>query len=78
MKRFKIIGLYLLSLICIFTFFILHNSKYLSSLIEKAKDFRTNGFFIFLVSGLIEYGLLLTGIFIIIVLTYFLVKKNAT
>ena len=79
MTKVKIIVLYLLSLLFISTFFFLRNSDYLSSIIKKADNFRIhNGFFLFLITGLIEYGLLVTGVLMILVLTYFLVQKNAT
>jgi len=79
MRNFKILLLYLLSLLFILTFFFLRNSDYISSIVKKADNFRIqNGFFLFLITGLIEYGLLITYVLIILVLTYFLVQKNAT
>ncbi|TVZ28095.1 hypothetical protein JM83_3193 [Gillisia sp. Hel_I_86] len=75
-NKIKIFGLYFLSLFCILIFLIINNSINLKSLIIKADNFRPeNGFFLFLTTGFIKYGILIIGISIFTILTYKMIKK---
>ncbi len=75
-KNIKIIGLYLLSILCLMAFLGIHNSDQINSIIVKGDNFRPeNGFFLFLIVNLSKYGLLLLGLSIFLVLSFRLIKK---
>jgi hypothetical protein len=65
-NRIKFVRLYFISFICIVFYFILENSNIISELVQISEKGRYGGFPIFLMSGLLKYGLLVAGIAIII------------
>ena len=73
----KIIGIYTIGIICIALFFLMKNSTELHKFLDKAERTRADWKFgAFTITGLIQYGLLTTGISIIVILTAFLIKKK--
>lgn len=72
----KIIRLYIISLICIVSYFFLEYSNVIPNLVEKMSKYRSNGFATFFLTGLLKYGLLVVGIGIIIILTILLIRKR--
>ncbi len=75
-KKFKIIRLYLIGLVCIVSYYFLDNSNVIPNLVERMSDFRYNGFPTFFLTGLLKFGLLIVGIGIIIILTFLLIKER--
>jgi len=81
-RTFKIIGLYIIGLLCLGLFFYLNNSQDLSDFVKKADRFRTDwGFGFYAIIGLIKMASLISGVTISLVLTIMLIrqkiKKNA-
>lgn len=81
-KTFKIVGFYIIGLICLFSFFYIDNSENLENFLKKADNFRTDlGFGFYAIIGFIKLTLLIAGISIPIILTFMLIrqkiKKNA-
>ena len=75
--NFKIIGLYLISILCIISYLLLDNSDLITGFNQKADSFRTDtGFFVFITTGLFKYGLLLIGASIFTILTFILLKEK--
>jgi len=72
----KIISFYLIGLLCIACYYWLDNSSLIPELVEKADKYRYSGFPIFLITGLFKYGLLVSGLGIIIMLSFLLIKKQ--
>lgn len=75
-KNLKIIRLYIISLICIVSFFLLENSTIISELVQISEKGRYGGFPTFFITGLLKYGLLVVGIGIIVILTFLLIRKR--
>ena len=75
-KNLKIVRLYIISLICIVSYFFLENSSVIPDLVEKMSKFRYDGFPTFFLTGLLKYGLLVVGIGIIIILTFLLIRER--
>jgi hypothetical protein len=75
-KNLKIVRLYVISLLCIVCYFLLENSNIISRLVEKSEKGRYGGFPTFFLTGLFKYGLLIIGISIIIVMSYFLIRER--
>ena len=75
-RNYKIVRLYVISLICVIIYFFLENSNIIPNLVEKMSDFRYSGFATFLITGLLKYGLLVIGISIIIILTFLLIREK--
>ncbi|APY06829.1 hypothetical protein BWZ20_00305 [Winogradskyella sp. J14-2] len=75
-KKFKIIRLYLIGLVCVVSYYFLDNSNVIPNLVERMSDFRYSGFPTFFLTGLLKYGLLIVGIGIIIILTFLLIKER--
>ncbi|BCY29613.1 hypothetical protein KK2020170_24810 [Flavobacterium okayamense] len=75
-RNLKIVKQYIIGLCCIVIFFLLENSNIIPYLLEKTNKLRYNGFVTFIITGLIKYGLLFYGIFIIIILSLLLIKEQ--
>jgi len=75
-RNFKIIKLYIISLLCIIFYFILKNSNIIPELVKNSEKGRYGGFLTFFLIGLFKYGLLVIGISIIIILTFILISKK--
>ena len=75
-KSMKIIRLYLIGLVCIVCYFLLDNSNVLPELIEKSSKSRYSGFPTLIFSGFLKYGMLVTGIGIIVILSFFIFREN--
>jgi type II secretory pathway component PulF len=75
-KNFKIVRLYIISLICIVCYFLLENSTIIPELVQISEKGRYSGFPTFFLTGLLKYGLLVVGIGIIIILTFLLIKER--
>jgi hypothetical protein len=75
-KSFKIIRLYVISLICIVCYFFLENSSIIPELVQISEKGRYGGFPTFFLTGLFKYGLLVVGIGIIIILTFLLIRER--
>ena len=73
----KTLGLYIISIFCIITYFLLSNSESIVKFNQKADNYRIDyGFLFFILTGFVKYGLLLIGISIPIILTFLLLKKK--
>lgn len=75
-RNYKIVRLYLISFICIVTYFFLEHSNVIPNLMEKMSKFRYDGFPTFFLTGLLKYGLLVYGIGNIIFLSIMLIKAK--
>lgn len=81
-RTFKIIGLYIIGLLCLGLFFYMDNSQELSEFLKKAERFKTDwGFGFYAIVGLIKMISLISGVTIPLILTIMLIrqkiKKNA-
>ncbi len=81
-KKLKIVGLYVLSIAMIFGYWYMDNSTELNEFLKKADRVRTDwAFGFYAMVGLIQYGLLIAGISIPLILTTLIIiekRKNAT
>ncbi|TYA66026.1 hypothetical protein FUA24_24275 [Seonamhaeicola marinus] len=75
-KNFKIFRLYLIGLLCIVIFTILESSSIIPELVEKSNNDRYNGFLTFILTGFFKYGILIIGISIVTILSFFLIKNK--
>jgi len=75
-RKFKIIGLYIISLVCIACFFLLENSNIISELVQISEKGRYGGFPTFFLTGLFKYGLLVVGISIITIMSFLLIRER--
>tara|TARA_R110000744_G_C19293950_1_gene554965 strand:+ start:538 stop:1161 length:624 start_codon:yes stop_codon:yes gene_type:complete len=75
-RAFKIIGLYLFGLFCIFCHYLMDNYNIINVLFQKTNRIPQDGFVVLLLAGLIQYGLLTVGISIIAILSFFLIKEK--
>ncbi len=76
-RTFKIIGLYVISLLCIGLFIYMDNSQALNDFLKKADRVRTDwsfGFYAFV--GLIKMGLIISGVIIPLILTIMLIRQR--
>ncbi len=72
----KIIGLYIISLVCIFFYFLMDYHNVIFVLYEKW-DMNPDGKFTTLVfTGLLQYGLLIVGICIFSTLSFILIREK--
>lgn len=81
-RTVKIIGLYIIGLLCLGLFFYMDNSQDLGDFLKKADRFRADwGFGFYAIVGLIKMVSLISGVTIPLVLTILLIrqkiKKNA-
>ncbi len=75
-KKFKILRLYIISLVCIACFFLLENSNIISELVQISEKGRYGGFPTFFLTGLFKYGLLVVGISIITIMSFLLIRER--
>ncbi len=75
-RKFKIIRLYIISLVCIACFFLLENSNIISELVQISEKGRYGGFPTFFLTGLFKYGLLVVGISIITIMSFLLIRER--
>ena len=75
-RKFQIIRLYVISLVCIACFFLLENSNIISELVQISEHGRYGGFPTFFLSGLFKYGLLIVGISIITIMSFLLIRER--
>lgn len=71
-----IIRLYIISLFCIICYFFLENSNNISNLVQISEKGRYVGFPIFFLTGLFNYGLLVIGIGIILILSFLFTREK--
>lgn len=76
-RKFKIIRLYIISLVCIFCYLLLENSNIISELVQISEKGRYGGFPTFFITGLFKYGLLVIGISIITIMSFLLIRERA-
>lgn len=76
-KAFKILGLYVLGILCLGLFFYIDNSQELSEFLEKADRFRTDwGFGFYTIIGLVKLVSLIAGIAIPLMLTIMIIRQK--
>lgn len=75
-KNLKIIRLFVISLFCIVSYYLLENSTIISELVQISEKGRYGGFPTFFLTGLFKYGLLVIGISIIIIMSFLLIKER--
>jgi len=79
-RNFMIVRLYLISLVCIICYFLMYHYNVINILVEKSSDFfpiEVTGKFITLVfTGLLQYGLLMVGICIFLMLSFTLIRDK--
>ncbi len=76
-RKIKIIALYLTGVLCMTAYWLIENATTWDSFLQKADNFRkATGFFFFLISGLIKYGLLMVGIGLCVILTVMLIRNK--
>lgn len=76
-KTFKILGLYVLGILCLGLFFYIDNSQELSEFLEKADRFRTDlGFGFYTMIGLVKLVSLIAGIAIPLMLTIMIIRQK--
>ncbi len=75
-RNFKIIKLYIISLLCIIFYFILENSNIIPELVKNSEKGRYGEFLTFFLTGLFKYGLLVIGIGVFIILTFMLILEK--
>ncbi len=77
-RKFKIIKLYIISLLCIVCYLLLENSNIIPKLVQESDKGRYSGFHTFFLTGLFKYGLLVIGISIIIIMSFLLFREKTT
>lgn len=75
-RNFKIIKLYVISLLCIVLYFLLENSNIIAELVQRSERGRYGSFFTFFLTGFFKYGLLVVGVVIFIILSCLLIKEK--
>lgn len=75
-RKFKIIRLYIISLFCIVSYFLIENSNIIPELVQLSEKGRYGGFPTFFLTGLFKYGLLVIGISIIIIMSFLLIRER--
>ncbi|PZX37159.1 hypothetical protein LX97_03181 [Nonlabens dokdonensis] len=75
-RPFKIIRLYLISILCFLSFYYLETSDLLEKLLEMPLFSRFDGFDTIILYGLLKYAFLAVGICIIIFLSLILIKEK--
>ena len=75
-RKYKIIRLYIISLVCIVCYFLLENSNIISKLVQISEKGRYGGFPTFFLTGLFKYGLLVIGISIITIMSFLLIRER--
>ena len=77
-RNLKIVGLYIISLACIVCYFLLEHYNFIFEFYEKNKysEYPSNVFAVLIFRGLLQYGLLVIGTCIFIMLSFFLIKEK--
>lgn len=75
-RKFKIIRLYIISLVCIVCYYLLENSNIISELVQISEKGRYGGFPTFFLTGLFKYGLLVIGISIFTIMSFLLIRER--
>ena len=75
-RKFKIIRLYIISLVCIVCYYLLENSNIISELLKIFEKGRYGGFPTFFLTGLFKYGLLVIGICIFTIMSFLLIIER--
>ena len=75
-RKYKIIRLYIISLVCIVCYLLLENSNIISELVQISEKGRYGGFPTFFLTGLFKYGLLIVGISIITIMSFLLIRER--
>jgi len=75
-RKFKILRLYVISLVCIVCYFLLENSNIISELVKISEKGRYGGFPTFFLTGLFKYGLLVIGISIFTIMSFLLIRER--
>lgn len=75
-RNLKIIRLYIISLVCIFCYFLMEHYNIIFELFEKSSKFRDQGLYALVFTGLLQYGLLATGICIFLMLSFTLIREK--
>jgi hypothetical protein len=79
-RTYKIIRLYIISLLCIVCYFLMENYNVIHILVQQWSTFRynqyTSRFVAILFTGLLKYGLLTVGICIFSMLSFMLIKEK--
>ena len=75
-RKYKIIRLYIISLVCIVCYFLLENSNIISKLVQISEKGRYGGFPTFFLTRLFKYGLLVIGISIITIMSFLLIRER--
>lgn len=75
-KNAKILKLYIVSFLCIVCYFLLENSTIIPELVEKSNKHRYGSFATFFILALLKYGLLVVGIALILILSFFIIKEK--
>ena len=75
-RTLKIIGMYLISLLCLVCFYYLETSSFLQDLMEESNSSITNEFRENMVSGLLKYASLVIGASILLMTSFILIKEK--
>ncbi len=75
-RNLKIIKLYIVSIVCIICYFLLENFNFIFVLVEKSTPIIYDEFVTLIVAGSFQYGLLVIGICIFIVLSFLLIREK--
>jgi len=77
-RNLKIVGLYIIGLVCIVCYFLLEHYNFIFEFYEKNKysEYPSNVFAVLIFRGLLQYGLLVVGICIFIILSFLLIKEK--
>ena len=75
-RNYKIVRLYVISIICIVCYFLLDNSNIISELVENSRKGRNSGFIMFIFTAIFKYGLLVIGVGIVLILSFLLIKEK--
>ncbi|CAG2531576.1 hypothetical protein MAR621_02103 [Maribacter dokdonensis] len=72
----KIITLYIVSIVCIACYFLMENFNFIFVLVEKSSPIIYDEFVTLILAGLFQYGLLVIGMCIFIVLSFLLIREK--
>ena len=75
-QNFKVLRIYIFSVLCILCFFLLENTRIIPELLQKFEKSRYSGFPTFFLTGLLKYGLLVFGISNIIIMSFIIIREK--
>ena len=75
-QNFKVLRIYIFSVLCILCFFLLENTRIIPELLQKFEKSRYGGFPTFFLTGLLKYGLLVLGISNIIIMSFIIIREK--